>query len=99
MPYIIRNMTDDEAILAMTNDNLRHREKILPTETVQSLKMQLEAIKHQGTCPGENAQEAGKRFTQIIERSQRHELQTGAAVYPLDRVCPRFAENVREPLI
>ena len=48
MPCIVRNMTDDEAILAMTDDNLRHREKILPTEKAQSLKMQVEAIKHQG---------------------------------------------------
>ena len=32
MPCIVRNMTDDEAILAMTDDNLRHRERILPTE-------------------------------------------------------------------
>ena len=49
MPCIVRNMTDDEAILAMTDDNLRHRERILPTEKAQSLKMQVEAIKHQGT--------------------------------------------------
>ena len=62
MPCIVRNMTDDEAILAMTDDNLRHREKILPTEKAQSLKMQVEAIKHQGARPGEDAQEAGKRF-------------------------------------
>ena len=27
MPCIVRNMTDDEAILAMTDDNLRHRER------------------------------------------------------------------------
>ena len=47
MPCIVRNMTDDEAVLAMTDDNLRHREKILPTEKANSLKMQVEAIKHQ----------------------------------------------------
>ena len=50
----------------MTDDNLRHREKILPTEKAQSLKMQVEAIKHQGARPGEDAQEAGKRSTQIV---------------------------------
>ena len=37
----------------MTDDNLRHRERILPTEKAQSLKMQVEAIKHQGSRPGE----------------------------------------------
>ena len=51
MPCIVRNMTDDEAILAMTDDNLRHRERILPTEKAQSLKMQVEAIKHQAPAP------------------------------------------------
>lgn len=66
MPCIVRNMTDDEAILAMTDDNLRHREKILPTEKAKSLKMQVEAIKHQGSRPGEDDKDAGKRSTQIV---------------------------------
>lgn len=66
MPCIVRNMTDDEAILAMTDDNLRHREQILPTEKAQSLKMQVEAIKHQGSRAGEDAQDAGKRSTQVV---------------------------------
>ena len=66
MPCIVRNMTDDEAILAMTDDNLRHRERILPTEKAQSLKMQVEAIKHQGSRPGEEDKDAGKRFTQVV---------------------------------
>ena len=30
MPCIVRNMTDDEAILAMTDDNLRHRGRSCP---------------------------------------------------------------------
>lgn len=49
MPCIVRNMTDDEAILAMTDDNLRHRETILPSEKAAALRQQYEAIKHQGT--------------------------------------------------
>ena len=66
MPCIVRNMTDDEAILAMTDDNLRHREHILPTEKAQSLKMQVAAIKHQGSRPGEEDKDAGKRSTQVV---------------------------------
>ena len=65
MPCIVRNMTDDEAILAMTDDNLRHREKIVPTERGAALK-QVEAIKHQGARPGEADKDAGKRSTQIV---------------------------------
>ena len=48
MPCIVRNMTDDEAVLAMTDDNLRHREKLLPSEKAAALQQQYEAIKHQG---------------------------------------------------
>ena len=40
MPCIVRNMTDDEAVLAMTDDNLRHK--------AAALKQQYKAIKHQG---------------------------------------------------
>ena len=66
MPCIVRNMTDDEAILAMTDDNLRHRERILPTEKAAALKQQVEAIKHQGARPGEDDRDAGQRSTQIV---------------------------------
>ena len=66
MPCIVRNMTDDEAILAMTDDNLRHRERILPTEKAAALKQQVEAIKHQGARPGEDDRDAGKRSTHIV---------------------------------
>ncbi len=37
-------MTDDEAILAMTDDNLRHREKILSMEKAQSLRAIIPSI-------------------------------------------------------
>ena len=64
MPCIVRNMTDDEAILAMTDDNLRQRAEILPSEKAVSLKMQVDAIKHQGG-PG-LGDDAGKRSTEIV---------------------------------
>ena len=67
MPCIVRNMTDDEAILAMTDDNLRQRETILPSEKAMSLKMQYEAIKHQG-ARGDSA-EAGKlSLESVVQR-------------------------------
>lgn len=37
MPCIVRNMTDDEAVLAMTNDSLSHRETILPSGKAAAL--------------------------------------------------------------
>ncbi|MCX4325468.1 MAG: ParB/RepB/Spo0J family partition protein, partial [Lachnospiraceae bacterium] len=77
MPCIVRNMTDDEAILAMTDDNLRHREKILPMEKAQSLKMQVEAISHQGTkMEGVPAGDVGKRSTEIVGLSSSSAIPT-----------------------
>ncbi len=68
LPCIVRNMTDDEAVLAMTDDNLRQRSNILPMEKAFSLKMQVEAIKHQGArTSGQDVQkDAGKRSIEIV---------------------------------
>lgn len=67
MPCIVREMTDDEAILAMTDDNLRHREHILPMEKARALKQQVEAIKHQGVALKNVAEgDIGKRSTEVV---------------------------------
>ena len=47
MPVLIREMSDDEAIIAMVDANLQ-REHILPSEKAFAYKMKLDAIKHQG---------------------------------------------------
>ena len=47
MPVIVRDMSDDEAVIAMVDANLQ-REHILPSEKAFAYKMKLDAIKHQG---------------------------------------------------
>lgn len=47
LPGIVRNMTRDEAIIAMVDANLQ-RERILPSEKAFSYKMKLDAMKRQG---------------------------------------------------
>jgi len=47
VPCIVRELTDDEAIIIMVDSNLQ-REKILPSEKAFAYKMKLEALKHQG---------------------------------------------------
>lgn len=47
MPVIVREMSDDEAVIAMVDANLQ-RETILHSEKAFAYKMKLEAIKHQG---------------------------------------------------
>lgn len=47
LPCIVRNLTDDEAVIIMVDSNLQ-REEILPSEKGFAYKMKLEALSHQG---------------------------------------------------
>ena len=47
MPVIVREMTDDEAVIAMVDANLQ-RETILPSEKAFAYKMKRDALSHQG---------------------------------------------------
>ena len=55
MPVIIREMSDDEAVIAMVDANLQ-REYILPSEKAFAYKMKLDAIKHQGIASAQVGQ-------------------------------------------
>ena len=47
IPCIVRDLSDDEAIIAMVDSNMQ-REEILPSERAFAYKMKLEAMTHQG---------------------------------------------------
>ena len=47
MPCLVRNLTDDEAIIIMVDSNLQ-RESLLPSEKAFAYKMKLEAMNRQG---------------------------------------------------
>ena len=47
MPCIVRNLSDDEAVIVMVDSNLQ-REEILPSEKAFAYKMKLEAMNRQG---------------------------------------------------
>lgn len=97
MPCIVRNMTDDEAILAMTDDNLRHREKILPMEKAQSLKMQVEAISHQGAkLEGVAAGDVGKRSTEIVGERNGMNYKQVQRYIRLTELVPELQSMVNE---
>ena len=61
MPCIVRNLTDEQAITQMVEDNTTQRESILPSERAKALQMQLEAIKQQGARTGN-----GQRSNEIV---------------------------------
>ena len=56
IPAVVRNYTDDEAIVIMCDSNLQ-REKLLPSEKAKAYRMKYEALKRQGkrTDLGEDA--------------------------------------------
>lgn len=47
LPCIVRDLTDDEAIIVMVDSNLQ-RERVLPSEKAFAYKMKLEAMRRQG---------------------------------------------------
>ena len=47
IPAIVKEMSDDEAIIKMVDANIQ-REEILPSERAWSLKMKMDAVKRQG---------------------------------------------------
>jgi len=47
MPCVVRDLTDDEAVIIMVDSNLQ-REKVLPSEKAFAYKMKLDAMKRQG---------------------------------------------------
>lgn len=90
MPCIVRNMTDDEAILAMTDDNLRHREKLLPSEKATALQQQYEAIKHQGARGDDD--EAGKLSLQSVGQRNGMSVKTVQRYLWLNDLVPELKE-------
>ena len=50
MPCIVRNLTDDEAIIQLVDSNAQ-REDVLPSERAKAYKMRLEAIKRTAGRP------------------------------------------------
>lgn len=47
LPVLVRNMSDDEAVILMVDSNIQ-RENLLPSEKAFAYKMKLDALKHQG---------------------------------------------------
>lgn len=53
IPAIVREMTDDEAVIAMVDANIQ-REELLPSEKAFAYKMKLTAMKRQAGRPSKN---------------------------------------------
>ena len=64
LPCIVRDLTDDEAIIVMVDSNLQ-REKVLPSEKAFAYRMKLDAMRRQAGRPSkENGVPLGHHFQQ-----------------------------------
>ena len=61
LPVIVREMTDDAAVILMVDSNLQ-RENILPSERALAYKMKLEALKNQGARSDLTSCQVGTKF-------------------------------------
>ena len=71
MPVIIREYTDDEAVVAMVDSNIQ-REEILPSEKAHAYSMKYEAWKHQGREGGHTLDEIGEAAGESGKTVQRY---------------------------
>jgi len=65
MPVIVREMSDDEAVIAMVDANLQ-RETILPSEKAFAYKMKLDALNHQGVT----SRQVGEKLLSVTQVSK-----------------------------
>ena len=64
IPCIVRDLTDDEAVIIMVDSNLQ-RERVLPSEKAFAYKMKLDAMRRQAGRPSkENGVPLGPHFQQ-----------------------------------
>ena len=61
LPVIVREMTDDAAVILMVDSNLQ-REHILPSERAFAYKMKLDAIKNQGARSDLTSPQVASKF-------------------------------------
>ena len=92
MPVVIREMTDDEAVIAMVDANLQ-REHILPSEKAFAYKMKLEALSHQG----QTSVQLGQKSSRSVVANDANTSETQVQRYiRLTSLIPELLAKVDE---
>ncbi|MBE5843947.1 MAG: ParB/RepB/Spo0J family partition protein [Butyrivibrio sp.] len=100
IPAIVKEMTNDDAVVAMVDSNMQ-REEILPSERAYSLKMKMDAMNHRGSrtdlslSPEETKIHSAEAVGETVglKRAQVHRY------IRLTFLIPRLLEQVDEGLI
>ena len=74
VPAIIKEMTDDEAVIAMVDSNMQ-REEILPSERAFSLKMKMDVMRRQGKRTDLSQDAASESMKRMTEKTSGTEFQ------------------------
>jgi len=92
MPVVIKDMSDDEAVVAMVDSNIQ-REDILPSEKAHAYRMKFDVMKHQGTAGGNTLEEIGEAAGECGRTVQRY-----IALSYLTDTLLRFVDEKKLPV-
>ena len=95
LPCIVRDLTDDEAIIVMVDSNLQ-REKVLPSEKAFAYKMKLEAMSRQGHRSDLTSDQLGRKLetAEIIAQQSDDSKSQVRRYIRLTYLIPEFLEKM-----
>ena len=94
LPVLVRNMSDDEAVILMVDSNIQ-REHILPSEKAFAYKMKMEAITHQGKTTSRQLGEKSWSVEQVSQNSNDSQRQVHRYIR-LTHLIPSILQMVDE---
>ena len=100
LPVIVRQMSDDAAVILMVDSNLQ-REHILPSERALAYKMKLEALKNQGARSDLTSPQVAAKFRSddVVAKDQGISGDTVRRYIRLTNLVPELLDMVDEKKI
>ena len=99
VPVLVREMTDDEAVILMVDSNLQ-RENLLPSEKAFAYKMKLEAMERQGMRTDLTSDQVGPKLAIREIGKDYHDSQTQVKRYiRLTNLVPPLLQMVDDGLV
>ena len=100
LPVIVRQMSDDAAVILMVDSNLQ-RENILPSERAFAYKMKLEALKNQGARSDLTSCQVGTKFRadELLAENSSESARNVQRFIRLTNLVPELLDMVDEKKI
>lgn len=96
MPVVVRNLDDNQAVIAMVDSNLQ-REYLKPSEKAFAYKMKMEAMKHQGKREDiDTLSQIGTRSDEILAKQVGESRNQIARYIRLTNLIPKILAMVDE---